>query len=392
MPMGTPPKGRETSAAAAAARARVGVEVGEGVELAGLDGGERGLELLDRRALPGPERVDQRAGVSEPGRVSHGADSTGDAPRTRTGRGPPVGSDADGRPGVPRPASRRTTRTAGTCRSCPASATGHGVPVRRLRARRGDRGAGGHDRRPLVWATAQYLSYASPPSVMDIDVTIAGRRPATSPRPGRSATSADREILTVNAALGHARHRRRPARGRRRPTCRRPTTCRAAHVPRLTSRTRSWAASTCGWPRRRDCDELDGRAVGRRRVGAVGPHPRAARDVGRRRSPSSATTCRSASARRSGARPAATASTTRCASARLVPTEWVLLDIRIDAVANGFGHGVVHLWAEDGTLMATASQSTIVRYWRPRPGRHRGRRGDADATALTRSSRCSATA
>jgi len=46
---------------------------------------------------------------------------------------------------------------------------------------------------------------------------------------------------------------------------------------------------------------------------------------------------------------------------RLVPTEWVLLDIRIHAVAHGFGHGVVHLWAEDGTLLATASQSTIVR-------------------------------
>ena len=46
---------------------------------------------------------------------------------------------------------------------------------------------------------------------------------------------------------------------------------------------------------------------------------------------------------------------------RLVPTEWVLLDIRVDLIANGFGHGVVHLWAEDGTLLATASQSTIVR-------------------------------
>jgi acyl-CoA thioesterase len=48
---------------------------------------------------------------------------------------------------------------------------------------------------------------------------------------------------------------------------------------------------------------------------------------------------------------------------RLVPTDWVLLDIRIDAIANGFGHGVVHLWAEDGTLLASASQSTIVRFW-----------------------------
>ena len=48
---------------------------------------------------------------------------------------------------------------------------------------------------------------------------------------------------------------------------------------------------------------------------------------------------------------------------RLVPTRWVLVDIRIQAVANGFGHGIAHLWAEDGTLLATASQSVIVRFW-----------------------------
>ena len=47
--------------------------------------------------------------------------------------------------------------------------------------------------------------------------------------------------------------------------------------------------------------------------------------------------------------------------ARIVPTEWVLLDIRIHAIHSGFGHGLVHLWAEDGTLLATASQSAIVR-------------------------------
>jgi acyl-CoA thioesterase len=50
---------------------------------------------------------------------------------------------------------------------------------------------------------------------------------------------------------------------------------------------------------------------------------------------------------------------------RLVPTEWVLLDIRIDAVAHGFGHGTVHLWSQDGSLLATASQSTIVRMMPP---------------------------
>ncbi|MEN9823531.1 MAG: hypothetical protein RLZ04_1957, partial [Actinomycetota bacterium] len=34
------------------------------------------------------------------------------------------------------------------------------------------------------------------------------------------------------------------------------------------------------------------------------------------------------------------------------------------AVERGFGHGLVHMFAEDGTLLATASQSCIVRFWK----------------------------
>jgi acyl-CoA thioesterase len=45
------------------------------------------------------------------------------------------------------------------------------------------------------------------------------------------------------------------------------------------------------------------------------------------------------------------------------PTSWILADVRVHAVDDGFGHGLVHLWAEDGTLLGTASQSTIVRGW-----------------------------
>src|SRR5687768_5035926 len=55
--------------------------------------------------------------------------------------------------------------------------------------------------RDCVWATAQYLSYAKPGEVMDVDVTIAVE--------GHQMTQAravchvgNREILTVNAALG----------------------------------------------------------------------------------------------------------------------------------------------------------------------------------------------
>ena len=55
--------------------------------------------------------------------------------------------------------------------------------------------------RPVVWATAQYLSYARPGTTMDIDVTIAveGRQTTQARAVGMVAGT---EILTVNAALG----------------------------------------------------------------------------------------------------------------------------------------------------------------------------------------------
>jgi acyl-CoA thioesterase len=53
---------------------------------------------------------------------------------------------------------------------------------------------------------------------------------------------------------------------------------------------------------------------------------------------------------------------------RMVGTDWVLLDVRVHQVANGFGYGDVHLWSEDGVLLGTAQQSTIVRMWRGMPG------------------------
>ena len=46
---------------------------------------------------------------------------------------------------------------------------------------------------------------------------------------------------------------------------------------------------------------------------------------------------------------------------KIVPTEWVLCDVQAQAAARGFGHGHMRLYAEDGTLMATASQSIVLR-------------------------------
>lgn len=42
---------------------------------------------------------------------------------------------------------------------------------------------------------------------------------------------------------------------------------------------------------------------------------------------------------------------------RLVDTEWVLVELEAHTAADGYGYGVSHLWAPDGTLMATGSQT-----------------------------------
>jgi len=43
-----------------------------------------------------------------------------------------------------------------------------------------------------------------------------------------------------------------------------------------------------------------------------------------------------------------------------VDTEWILLDLRPHLAAGGYAHGVVHVWSEDGHLLATASQTASM--------------------------------
>jgi len=49
--------------------------------------------------------------------------------------------------------------------------------------------------------------------------------------------------------------------------------------------------------------------------------------------------------------------------ASLEPTEWVLLEMHLHAMVDGFGQGVMFLWSENGTLLATASQSISGKFW-----------------------------
>ena len=48
------------------------------------------------------------------------------------------------------------------------------------------------------------------------------------------------------------------------------------------------------------------------------------------------------------------------------PSEWYLLDIEAGGIANGFGHGQLRIWDDQGNLQAIASQSVVVRDRRKR--------------------------
>jgi acyl-CoA thioesterase len=214
--------------------------------------------------------------------------------------------------------------------------------------------------RPCVWATAQYLSYARPPSVLELDVREVVRGHQIS-QARVIAHVGDEEILTVVAALGQRPSSPFDGEWAARPDVPRPEDCpprvlMAHHEGTISDRLDSRLANA------RYPDDLDGTpgtgtsalwvrmpevldmsAAALAIIGDYVPFG-IGQALGRRAGGNSLDNSLRVAAR--------------------VPTDWVLADIRVHAVHDGFGHGLVHLWAEDGTLLATASQSTIVRGWR----------------------------
>ncbi len=203
--------------------------------------------------------------------------------------------------------------------------------------------------RAVIWATAQYLSYARPPSVLAIDVVT--------PAVGRHTTQAraighvaDTEVLTVNAALGQ-RAFDESGQWSRRPDVPPPDDCppREMRHPGINSYAKRidqrWALRDSAnghcavWTQVPDLLEVSAPTLA-----VLGDYV----PLGLGETLDADITSNSLD------------NTLRVAN--LVPTEWVLVDVRIDVVNHGFGHGFVYLWSEGGTLMATASQSAIIRH------------------------------
>lgn len=211
--------------------------------------------------------------------------------------------------------------------------------------------------RPLIWATAQYLGFARPDSVVDIDVWT--------PVQGKYNTQAntkghvdDKEIISVSAALG-ARPSELSGQWTDRPEVPPPEDCDPAEHWRaaeggLHSRIEVRVAKGRYGAARRGNPEPDGRS-------ALWVRPREGIAIDSAMLAIFADLVPSGMAAALGKNAGGNSLDNTLRIRRIVPTDWVLCDIRIDGVHGGFGHGAMHLYGQDGELMATASQSLIVR-------------------------------
>ncbi|WP_421933122.1 acyl-CoA thioesterase [Phenylobacterium sp.] len=212
--------------------------------------------------------------------------------------------------------------------------------------------------RPVIWATAQYLSYARPGSVVDLDVWV--------PVQGKYNSQArvighvgDQEIFTVNAALGS-----------------RPSTVSHQWVtmpdmppPEDCERSVLWGDQG---------DNLNGRLDVRMAKGRYGEGPRTGQlsadgrlvmwikpvedfAVDASLLAIMADYVPSGVGAALGRQGGGNSLDNTLRIRRIVSTTWVLCDIQITGIHGGFAHGVMNLFAQNGELMATASQSVIVR-------------------------------
>jgi len=213
--------------------------------------------------------------------------------------------------------------------------------------------------RPTIWASAQYLSYATLDAEVRVttELLVEGGH-VTQAR--ATATVDKREILTVNAALGTGTLEAPPP--RLMPVVPDPEGCPPLERPFDVDRS-IFRHVDCRLAMLRHDDEVDGPnakglpAIWSRIPGHLEP---------------SAATLAIFGDFVAGGVSQLTGRPTRGRSldntlrmVTLEPTEWVLCEIRMHALSGGFAQGTAFLWSRSGTLLATASQSIAAKLVEP---------------------------
>jgi acyl-CoA thioesterase len=211
--------------------------------------------------------------------------------------------------------------------------------------------------RPLVWASAQFLRHAGPSGTLTVDVSVE--------LSGRQTTQAracvhldDTEVLSAWAALGARAFDGAgvwptapdvPAPGASGPPLFRPSADEdiTSHLEIRQARGRTYAdldgtrgaGRWAAWCRRVD----DNDAISAGDLAVIGDLSMLAFSdaLGRRCTGNSLDN-----------------------SLRMAGGEgpgWVLLDVGVDTVHDGFGHAHAHLWSEGGRLLGISSQTLVLR-------------------------------
>jgi len=212
--------------------------------------------------------------------------------------------------------------------------------------------------RPLVWATGQFLTSARPPAVLVIDVVEVARGRQISQARLRG-TVEGMEVLAVNAALGRRPHVDLAGSWEEPPVVPPPDACRPRQLLEAHDGTMM--------------DRLDMRmADGRDPDGLPGP-PGSGRSAMWVRVPELTGFAAMLAligdfvpfgvSQATGQRAGGNSLDNTLRVVRRPATEWILADVRMHAVVDGFAHGLIHLWSEDGRLLGTASQTAVTQPW-----------------------------
>ncbi|MDO7842306.1 acyl-CoA thioesterase [Sphingomonas immobilis] len=211
--------------------------------------------------------------------------------------------------------------------------------------------------RPVIWATAHYLSFARPGSVVDLDVWV--------PVEGNQTSQAnvllhvdDEKIISVSAALG-ARDSAISDQWVTMPDVPPPGDCpEVSHWRERGGDVRDRFEVRLAAGRYPTGVVMDGRGVGRL---CFWLRSRDGRAVDAAMLAIAADYVSVAISDAVGRDAGGNSLDNTIRYARPAEGTWVLCDTRIESVHAGVVHGGMHLFSEGGVLMATASQSLILR-------------------------------
>ena len=212
--------------------------------------------------------------------------------------------------------------------------------------------------RPAIWATSQYTAYARPGETLEVSVDLVNV--------GKSVTQAravarvgEREIFAVSAALGS-----RPGDLSRQwlkaPEATAPTALQPApHYRGMSEGLHAHLDVRVVHGRRSFAEIVDTPSQDGRLITWVRPMGGQPIDLGFLAVVGDMVPSGVGNAVGFNAGGNSLDNTLRIN--RLVPTDWILSDVQIQAVERGFVQGAAHLFSQDGVLLATANQTMILR-------------------------------